>query len=86
MLHVGHVLELHLFFNGLSMLLAWCQMVEELVLQLILLCLHAGGVVIPVEGPENVAQVLPPSHALIVSDSLQRVSGSPLSACGGGVL
>ena len=61
-------------------------MVEELVLQLIPLCLHAGGVVVPVEGPENVAQVLPPSCAPIVSDALQRVSGSPLSACGGGVL
>ena len=40
-----------------------------------------GEVVVLEEGPENVAQVLPPPSAPIVSDILQRVfSGSPLSA------
>ena len=59
-------------------------MVEELGPQLLPICLHVGGVVVQVEGPENMAQVLPPPLAPIVSDALQRVSGSPLSAGGGG--
>ena len=79
-LHVGHVLEWCLFFDSLPLLLALPQMVEELGLQLIPLHLHVGGVVVPVEGPENVAQVLPPPCAPLVSEVLQRVSGSPLSA------
>ena len=84
MLHVGHVLEWHLFFDSLPLLLILPQMVEELGLQLVPLRLHAGGVVVQVEASENVAQVLPPPHTPIVSDVLQRVSRSPLSACGGG--
>ena len=84
MLHVGHVLEWHLFFDSFPLLLALPQMVEELGLQLVPLHLHAGGVVVQVEASENVAQVLPLPHAPIVSDVLQRVSRSPLSTCGGG--
>ena len=53
-------------------------MVEELRLQPLPLCLCAGGVVVQIEGPENVAQVLLPPLALIVGDALQRVSGGPL--------
>ena len=84
MLHVGHVLKWHLFFDSFPLLLALPQMVEELGLQLVPLCLHAGGVVVQVEASENVAQVLLPPCAPIVIDVLQRVSRSPLSACGGG--
>ena len=79
-IHVGHVLEWLLFFDSLPLLLAPPQMVEELGLQLIPILLRVGGVVVLVEGPENVAQVLLPPCAPIVSDILQRVSGSPLSA------
>ena len=79
-LHVGHVLKWHLFFDSLPLILVLPQMVEELGPQLLPIRLHAGGVVLQVEGPENVAQVLPPPLAPIVSDALQRVSGSPLSA------
>ena len=79
-LHVGHVLEWCLFFNSLPLILALPQMAEELDLQLIPLHFHAGGVVVQVEGPENVAQVLPPPLAPIVSDAPQRVIGSPRSA------
>ena len=80
MFHVGHVLEWRLFFDSLPLILVLSQMVEELGLQLLPVCLHVGGVVVQVEGPENVAQVLPPPCTPIVSDALQRVSGSPLRA------
>ena len=80
MLYVGHVLEWHLFFDSLPLILALPQMVEELGPQLLPICLRVGGVVVQVEGPEYMAQVLLPPLAPIVSDALQRVSGSPLSA------
>ena len=84
MLHVGHVLEWLLFFDSLPLLLVLPKIVEELSLQLIPLLLCVGGVVVLVEGPENVAQVLPPPCTPIVSNVLQRVfSGSPLNARGG---
>ena len=70
MLHVGHVLKWCLFFDGLPLLLALPQVVKEPGLQLIPLRLHAGGVVVPVEGPENLAQFLLPPLAPIV---LQRM-------------
>ena len=79
MLYVGRVLEWHLFFDSLSLILALLQMVEELDPQLLPICLCAGGVVVQVEGPENMAQILPPPLAPIVSNAPQRVSGSPLS-------
>ena len=73
MLHVGHVLEWLLFFESLPLLLALLKIVEELDLQLIPLLLLAGGVVVFVEGPEDVAQVLPPSSTPVIRDVLQRV-------------
>ena len=79
MLHVGHVLEWCLFFDSLPLILVLPQIVEELGPQLLLICLCVGGVVVQVEGPENVAQVFLPPLAPIVSDALQRVSGSPLA-------
>ena len=79
-LHVGHVLKWRLFFDSFPLILARPQMVEELDPQLLPICLHAGGVVVQVEASENVAQVLLPPLAPIVSDALQRVSGSPLRA------
>ena len=84
MLHVGHVLKWCLFFDSFPLLLVLPQMVEELGLQLVPLHLRAGEVLVQVEASENVAQVLLPPHAPIVSDVLQRVSRSPLSTCGGG--
>ena len=63
-LHVGHVLEWPLFFDSLPLMLALPQVVEELDPQLIPLRLHAGGVVVQVEAPENVAQVLLPPWLL----------------------
>ena len=80
MLHVGHVLGWCFFFDSLPLILVQPQMVEELGPQLLPVCLCVGGVVVQVEGPENVAQVLPPPLAPIVSDALQRVSGTPLRA------
>ena len=80
MLHVGHVLKWPLFFDSLPLISVLPQMVEELGAQLLPICLCVGGVVVQVEGPENVAQVLLPPLAPIVSEALQRVSGSPLSA------
>ena len=77
-LHVRHVLEWLLFFNSLPLLLALPQIFEEPILQLLLLRLHAGGVIVMVEAPEDVAQVFPPPCTPVVSEVLQRVSrGSP---------
>ena len=70
MLHVGHVLEWLLFFESLPLLLTMPKIVEELDLQLISLLLHAGGVVVFVEGPEDVAQVLPPPSTPVIRDVL----------------
>ena len=67
MLHVGHVLKWPLFFDGLPLMLALPQVVEELEPQLLPFCLYAGGVVVQVEAPENVVQVLLPPLAPIVS-------------------
>ena len=54
-LHVGHVLEWHFFFDSLPLILALPQMVEELDPQLLPVHLCVGGVVVQVEGPENMA-------------------------------
>ena len=81
MLHVGHVLEWLLFFDSLPLLLVLPKIVEELGLQLIPLLLLAEGVVVPVEGSEDVGQVLPPPCAPVISEVPQRVSrGGLLSA------
>ena len=74
MLDVGHVLEWFLFFDSLPLLLVLPKIVEELGLQLIPLLLLVGGVVVVVEGSEDVAQVLPPPCAPVVSDVPQRIS------------
>ena len=80
-LHVRHVLEWLLFFDSLPLLLALPKIIEELSLQLIELLLLAGGVIVVVEGPEDVAQILPPPCAPVVSKVPQRVSrGSLLNA------
>ena len=80
-LHVGHVLEWLLFFYSLPLLLVLPKIVEELGLQLIPLLLLAGGVVVPVEGFEDVVQVLPLPCTLVIRDVPQRVSrGGLLSA------
>ena len=78
MLHVGHVLEWLLFFDSLPLLLALPKIVKELDLQLIPLCLLVGGVIVFVEGPEDVAQVFPPPSAPVMSDVLQWVLGRSL--------
>ena len=79
--HVGHVLEWLLFFDSLPLLLAPPKIVKELGLQLIPPLLLARGVVVLVEGSEDVVQVLPPPYTPVVSDVLQRVSrGGLLSA------
>ena len=79
-LHVGHVLEWLLFFDSLPLLLALPKIFEELSLQLIPLLLLVGGVILVVEGPEDVAQVLSPPCTPVVSEVPQRVSrGSLLS-------
>ena len=77
-LHVGHVLEWLLFFDSLPLLLALPKIIEELSLQLIELLLLARGVIVFVEGPKDVAQVLPPPCTPVISDVLQGVfMGSP---------
>ena len=81
MLHVGRVLEWLLFFDSLPLLLALPKIIEELSLQLIELLLLAGGVIVFVEGPKDVAQVLPPPCTPVISEVPQRVSrGSLLNA------
>ena len=70
MLHVGHVLEWLLFFDSLPVLLVLPKIVQELDLQFISLCLLVGGVIVFVEGPEDVAQVLPPPCTPVVSEVL----------------
>ena len=80
-LHVGHVLQWLLFFDSLPLLLASPKIVEECDLQLIPLLLLAGGVVVFVEGPKDVAQVLPPPSTPVIRDVLQWVlRGSSLDA------
>ena len=77
-LHVRHVLEWLLFFDFLPFLLVLPKIFEELSLQLLPLPLLVGGVIVAVEGPEDVVQVFPPPCAPVVSEVLQRVSrGSP---------
>ena len=73
-LHVGHVLEWLLFFDSLPLLLSLPEIVKELGLQLIPILLLAGGVVVQVEASEDVAQVLPPPCAPVISEVPQRVS------------
>ena len=77
-LHAGHVLEWLLFFDSLPLLLALAKIVEELSPQLIEHLLLVGGVIVFVEEPKDVAQVLPPPSAPVISDVLQWVlRGSP---------
>ena len=72
--HVGHVLEWLLFFDSLPLLLSLPEIVEELGLQFIPILLLVGGVVVQVEASEDVAQVLPPPCAPVISEVPQRVS------------
>ena len=69
-LHVGHVLEWLLFFDSLPLLLSLPEIVEELIPILLL----AEEVVVQVEAPEDVVQVLPPPCAPVISEVPQRVS------------
>ena len=80
-LHVRHVLEWLLFFDSLLFLLVLPKIFEELSLQLLPLCLLEGGVIVVVEGPEDVVKVFLPPCTPVVSEVLQRVSrGSPCNA------
>ena len=80
-LHVRHVLEWLLLFDSPPFLLVLPKIFEELSLQLLLLCLFMGGVIVAVEGPEDVAQVFLPPCIPVVSEVFQRVSrGSPCNA------
>ena len=80
-LHVRHVLEWLLFFDSPPFLLALPKIFEELSLQLLPLPLLVGGVIVAVEGPEDVVQVFPPPCTPVVSEVLQRVfRGSPRNA------
>ena len=51
---------------------------EELNLQLLPLCLLVGGVIVVVEGPEDVAQVFLSPCTPVVDEVLQRVSQGSL--------
>ena len=73
-LHVRHVLEWLLFFDSPPFLLVLPKIFEELSLQLLPLCLLVGGVIVAVEGPEDVAQVFLPPCTPVVSEVFQRVS------------
>ena len=80
-LHVRHVLEWLLFFDSPPFLLVLPKILEELSLQLLPLRLLVGGVIVVVEGPEDVAQVFLPPCTPVVSEVLQRVSrGGPRNA------
>ena len=77
-LHVGHVLEWLIFFDGPPLLLTLPKIFEELSLQLHPFLLLVGGVIVAEEGPEDVVQVFPPPCTPVVNYVLQRVSrGSP---------
>ena len=77
-LHIRHVLEWLIFFDSPPLLLVLPKIFEEPSLQLLPFLLLAGGVIIVVEGPEDVVQVFPPTHAPVFSDVLQRVSRGSL--------
>ena len=80
-LHVRHVLEWLLFFDSPPFLLALPKIFKELSLQLLPFLLLVGGVIVVVEGPEDVVRVFPPPCTPVVSEVLQRVSrGSPGNA------
>ena len=80
-LHVRHVLEWLVFFNSPPFLLALPKIFEELSLQLLPLCLLVGGLIVVVEGPEDVVRVFLPPSTPVASEVLQRVSrGSPCNA------
>ena len=80
-LHVRHVLEWLLFFDGPPFLLVLPKTFEELSLQFLPLRLLVGGVIVVVEGPKDVVQVFLPPCTPVVSEVLQRVSrGSPRNA------
>ena len=78
MLHVRHVLKRLLFFDSPPLLLVLPKIFEELSPQLLPFLLLAGGAIVAVEGPENVAQVLPSPCAPVGSKVLQRVSRGSL--------
>ena len=73
-LHIRHVLEWLIFFDSPPLLLTLPKIFKEPSLQLLPFLLLVGGVIIVVEGPEDVVQVFPPPHTPVVSDVLQRVS------------
>ena len=77
-LHVRHVLEWLIFFDSPPLILALPKIFEELSLQLLPFLLLAGGVIVVIEGPEDVVQVFSPPCAPVVSEVLQRVSRGSL--------
>ena len=80
-LHVRHVLEWLLFFDSLPFLFALPKIFEELSLQLCPPHLLVGGVIVVIEGPEDVVQVFLLPCTPVASEVLQWVSrGSPLNA------
>ena len=78
MLYVRHVLEWHLFFDSPPLLLALPKIFEELSPQLLPFLLLAGGVIVAVEGSEDVVQVFPSPCTPVVSEVLQRASRGSL--------
>ena len=65
-LHVGHVLEWLLFFDSPPFLLVLPEIFEEPSLQLLPFLLCVRGVILAVEGPEDVIQVfLPPCTPVV---------------------
>ena len=77
-LHIRHVLEWLIFFDSPPLLLVLPKIFEEPSHQLLPFLLLVGGVIIVVEGPEDVVQVFPPPRTPVVSDVLQRVSRGSL--------
>ena len=78
MFHVRHVLEWIILFDSPPLLLALPKIFKELGPQLLPFLLLMGGATVAVEGPEDVAQVLPPPCAPVVSKVLQRISRGSL--------
>ena len=77
-LHIGHVLEWLLFLDSLPLLLVLPKILEEPSLQLFPLLHPRGGIIVVVEGPKDVIQVLLPSCTPVLSEDLQGVfRGSP---------
>ena len=73
LLHVGHILEGVIFLYAPPLVLVLEEMFKDFVPQLIPLRFLEGGKVVFIIGLKNMVEVLSPSLAPIIGDTLKRV-------------